>query len=65
MISGLERANVTFVAASWSPNDGVMTDSEMMSILVEWGWEIDPALISEEEKVEEDYSWMDVDEEDL
>ena len=40
------------------PMDGVMTDSEMMSILVEWGWEIDPALISEEEKVEQDYSWM-------
>jgi len=47
------------------PMDGVMTDSEMLSILVEWGWEIDPTLISEESKVEEDYSWMDVDEEDL
>lgn len=40
------------------PLDGVMSDSEMMSILVEWGWEIGDGIVSEEGKVEEDYSWM-------
>lgn len=37
--------------------DGVMTDSEMMSILVEQGWEIGDELVSDEGEVEEDYSW--------